>query len=273
MSEAAKRRSERKLDAVSAAAKRRSERKSDAVSEADQPEGDDSPPQQRGLRGALQTLDGPDSVRDTVLQAIGGVRGIVDSSLPTTVFVIALAIGGLRPAVAAALVSGVVLALVRLARRESLQQTVTGLVGVALAALVAVKLHSSAAFFLPGILLDVLYAGLAVASVLARRPFIGYIAAVVEPRLSAWRSLPKVRRAAALASLIWAAMFAARAGVQGSLYLAHRTGLLATAKLAMGWPLWGIAVGSSYVLLRRALAALPAPIAPPVQEAPSTLPS
>jgi uncharacterized membrane protein len=223
-------------------------------------------PRSGGLLGALQNLDddGPDSVRDALLQAIGGVRGIIDSSLPTSVFVLGLVAGGLSVALIAALGSAALIALLRLFRHESLQQAATGLVGVAGAALVAYVLHSSAGFFLPGIVLNVLYAAAALGSVLAGRPFIGYVAALVEPRLAPWRSLPKVRRAAGLASLIWAGMFAARVAVQGPLYLAHRTALLGAAKIAMGWPLWGLSVGASYLLLRRALAG---------QEAPSTLPS
>lgn len=191
-----------------------------------------------------------------LLAAVGGIRGIVDSSIPATVFVVANALAGLRAGVIAALASAVAIGLLRAARREPLQQAVTGLAGVGVAAFVALRLHSSTGYFLPGIVINVGYGLAALASVLIGRPAVGYVAAVVEPRLRDWRTLPGVRRTAALATLVWVAVFAVRIAVQVPLYLAGRTGLLATAKIAMGWPLWALAAGASFLLLRKAAARL-----------------
>jgi hypothetical protein len=60
----------------------------------------------------------------------------------------------------------------------------------------------------------------------------------------------------ALATAGWALVFAARAVVQGVLYAMDRPGLLAAAKLLMGWPLTiaAVALTVAYVKRARALA-------------------
>lgn len=236
----------------------------------------------RGLAAALAGLDGPGG-RDVLIRSIGGVRGLVDSSLPSAAFLVGLTLAGLAWAVSVALGAALLLAGWRLARRQPVQQALAGLVGVAGAALVAYLLHSPAGFFLPGIALNGLYAVLATGSVLARHPFVGHVAALLDPRLAGWRGDRRIRRAAALASLIWAVVFASRVLVQLPLYLHHRTGTLAVAKLALGWPPWAVATGATYLLLRRAAAGRspagsglpgdPGPAGAADQEAPSNLPS
>ncbi|HSO04860.1 MAG TPA: DUF3159 domain-containing protein, partial [Candidatus Limnocylindrales bacterium] len=89
--------------------------------------------QQDGVAGApgRDTADSLGVDRAMLDQAIGGWRGMIDSGLPAAVFVIAYLATSqqLRPSVIAALVSGAVIAVVRLARRESLQQVVAGFFG------------------------------------------------------------------------------------------------------------------------------------------------
>lgn len=189
-----------------------------------------------------------------LVAAVGGVRGIIDSAAPTTAFVLADTVGSLRAAVIAAVSSGIVLLLLRIARREPREQALSGLAGVAFAAAIAMWLHRGSGYFLPGLIANIGYATAALVSVAVRRPFVGYVASVVDPRLEAWRTIPTLRRAAGLASLLWAVIFIARVGVQGPLYLANDTGWLGAARLAMGWPLWAVAVGGSVWLMRRATA-------------------
>lgn len=189
--------------------------------------------------------------------AIGGVRGLIDSSVPTLAFVIANLVGGLRAGIYVALGVGGLLLLVRVVRRERLEQGFAGLFAVAVAAFVASRTHSASGFFLPGILLQIPYVIAAVVSVVIGRPIIGYVAAIVNPSLSDWRSVPVIRRAAAYATLVWASVFALRIAVMMPLYLADESSALGIAKLAMGWPLWAVATGTSLLLVRNAAARRP----------------
>ena len=78
-------------------------------------------------------------VRPTMLEQMGGVSGIVASTVPVVVFVVANVLFELRPAVIAALVAGVVVAGWRIARRQPLQPAISGLFGVGIAAFLAYR--------------------------------------------------------------------------------------------------------------------------------------
>jgi hypothetical protein len=189
--------------------------------------------------------------------AIGGVRGLIDSSVPTTAFVVANVVSGLRVGIYVAVGVCVALLLIRVVRRERLEQAFAGLFAVGVASFVASRTHSASGFFLPGILLQIPYAIAAVVSVVIGRPLIGYVAAIVNPSLSDWRSVPILRRAAAYATLVWASVFALRIAVMVPLYLADNSSALGVAKLAMGWPLWAVATGTSLLLMRNSAARRP----------------
>jgi hypothetical protein len=168
------------------------------------------------------------------------------------VFVVANAIGGLTPAVLAAVAVGAVLVVIRLYRKESLQQAVAGFFGVALAAFIAWRTGHASGFFLPGILYQVVLAVVAVISLVVGRPYVGYLLAALDPKYAHWRSSRPLRRAMSVATVLWGGIFAARAVVQGILYLNDRVGWLATAKIVMGWPLFAVGLAVTYWLARRA---------------------
>jgi len=206
-----------------------------------------------GLAVVLAELSTPrDDGVHPLWAAMGGPRGLIESSIPTTAFIVANLIAGLRWAIFVALGLSLVLLAVRLVRRERPDQALSGLFAAGVAALIAWRLHSASGYFLPGILLQIPYAVVFIASVVARRPVVGYVAAVVSPALSGWRSEPILRRAASYATLAWAAVFIARIAVMVPLYLSDSSSALGVAKLAMGWPLWALAAGLSLLLIRRA---------------------
>jgi uncharacterized protein DUF3159 len=185
-------------------------------------------------------------------EAIGGPRGLVDSGLPAIVFVIANALGGLTPAIVAAIAVGLVLVVVRLYRKETLQQAIAGFFGLALAAFVAARTGHASGFFLPGILYQVVLAVTALVSLLVGRPYVGYLLAALDPKYAHWRESRPLRRAMAKATVLWGLIFAARAVVQGIFYLNDSVGWLATTKIAMGWPLFAGGLAVTYWLARRA---------------------
>ena len=200
--------------------------------------------------------DGATRPEPTVLAtAIGGVRGMVDSSVPALVFVVANALGGLREAVLVAIAVGALIFALRLVRREPVTQAFYGFAAVAVAALLAARTGKAQAFFLPGIAINAVYGAAGLLSLVAGRPLAGYALAALDARYADWRRRAALRRVAALATLTWTLVFALRVAVQGVLYLAGSTGWLAVAKIGMGWPLTGLAVAATLWLLRRLPAA------------------
>jgi hypothetical protein len=161
----------------------------------------------------------------SLLEQMGGVQGLVASTIPVAVFVVANIAFGLQPAVIAALVAGVVVAVWRIARKQPLQPAVSGLFGVGVAAFIAYRTGEARGFYLPGLLVS---AG------------------------QSWRSDPRLLRAYTFATGLWTLVFASRVVVQGWLYSADEETWLGIARLAMGYPLVGLALLGTVWAVRRA---------------------
>jgi hypothetical protein len=206
------------------------------------------------------SVPGPDELREKtrqqILDAMGGWSGTVVAAIPPIVFVIANLIGGLRPAIVAALSSAVIVALYRVVRRESLQQAVMGVFSVGVAALIAARTGEARGFFVLGIASAIGYAAVFAVSLVVRRPLVGVLWEFLEPSPlpegQRWHKVVGLRRAYEIATLAALTMFASRAVVQLSLFRENRTGLLAIAKLVMGFPLYVAVVALSFWVVRRA---------------------
>ena len=192
---------------------------------------------------------------------MGGKRGLVDSGLPAVVFVlvnsVVQAFGSREDALNAAIVGsvscGAVIVALRLLRRQTLQQAISGFLGLAVAVYFARRSGEARAFFLPGIFINVAYGAAFLVSALVSRPIVGYVYAAVDGLDGQWRSDTRLRRTFAVASVGWTLVFVSRAVVQAVLYVMDRPGLLAASKLLMGWPLTigAVALTMAYVKHRR----------------------
>jgi Protein of unknown function (DUF3159) len=195
---------------------------------------------------------------ERLLAQVGGVSGVVYSSLPVVTFVMASSLSGLLPAIGFALGVAALVLMWRLIRRESTQPALSGFAGVAVCALIAYIVGQSKGYFLLGIWMSLLWALVFAASVLIRRPAVGYAWSWATGRDRGWRDVPRAVYAFDIASLCWTLVFGARFVVQRLLYDADQTGWLAVARIAMGWPLTLLAALATYAAIkavRRAMAA------------------
>jgi hypothetical protein len=197
-----------------------------------------------------------EKTRQQILDAMGGWSGTIVAGVPPLVFVVCNAIGGLRSAIIAALASAVVLAIYRLIRKQPLQQAVMGVASVGVAALIAARTGEARGFFVLGIASSIGYGAVFAISLVVRRPLVGVLWEFLEPsRLpegQRWYKVTELRRAYTVATTAALAMFAARAIVQLRLFTENRTGLLAIAKLVMGFPLYIAVVALAFWVVRRA---------------------
>lgn len=198
-----------------------------------------------------------DLTAGTLLQGFGGWKGLLDSSLPATVFVFARFVVSLNTAIVAAVVAGLLVVALRRYQGETMQHAASGFFGLLLAVLVVRSTGSGKGIFLPGILIT---AGSGVAfgiSLLVGRPAVGLGLAAADTRYAAWRTHEPLRRACTLATAVWCANFFIRAGVAGTIYLTYGDSpgdnlLLLVVINAVKWPL---IVGSALLtvaLVRRA---------------------
>ena len=153
----------------------------------------------------------------TLLEQMGGVPGIVASTIPVAVFVVVNIVSTLQPAV-------------------------SGLFGVGVAAFIAYRTGEARGFYLPGLIYSAVLGLAFLVSVLVRWPLAGVIWHGINGDGQSWRRDPRLLRAYTWASLLWTLVFAARLVVQGLLYNADATTWLGIARLAMGYPLVGVAL-------------------------------
>ena len=202
------------------------------------------------------TEPGKPTKANAVLEQMGGISGLIYSSLPVVVFVPVSTSFGLMPAICAALGVAALILVWRLIRRESLQPAISGFFGVGISALIAYIVGESKGYFLLGIWSSLLYAAVFALSILVRRPVVGYVWGWVNGHDQDWRGVRKAVFAFDIATCAWVLVFAARFVVQHQLYDADQTGLLGVARIAMGWPLTAVAALVTYLAIRTAQRAL-----------------
>ncbi len=197
-----------------------------------------------------------ETYRKQMLDGIGGWTGTVITAIPPVVFVVVNSGAGLRPAIISAVGAAVALTIYRLARRQSVQQALTGLFAVVVAALIAARTGQARGYFLLGIWSSFVYAAAFGVSVLVRRPIVGLLWEFLEP-MPGEDGVPWYRRGALLraydiATLAATVVFLARGVVQLTLYQRDHTGWLAVARISMGYPLYLAAVGFGFWIVTRA---------------------
>jgi hypothetical protein len=185
-----------------------------------------------------------------MLDQMGGISGMIYSSLPVVAFVPVSTFAGLVPAIASALGIAALVLVWRLIRHESVQPAVSGFIGVGFCALIAYLVGESKGYFLLGIWSSLFWAAVFALSVLIRRPIVGYIWGFFKEHDSNWRRVRKAVYAYDVATLVWVGVFLSRFIVQHYLYDMDQTGWLGFARIAMGWPLTILAALSMYFPVR-----------------------
>jgi hypothetical protein len=192
--------------------------------------------------------DGPAEVRAEALlleRAIGGWRGVIDSGLPTAVFVIAYVVTGgtLRTSLIAAIAAGVLIVGWRLIRREKLGQVAAGFAGLAISAWWASRNDNASDLYIPGMLTNLGYGTAFLVSILVGWPLLGIAMGFLTGEGTSWRRDRMLRRTYAAASWIWVGLFFGRLIVQTPMYLAGWVEVQGIVKIVMGYPMF---LGAAY---------------------------
>jgi hypothetical protein len=206
-----------------------------------------------------RTLSGERPLGPALVEQLGGRRGLVDSGLPAVVFVgvnalvdtVASRHTALYVAIAAAGLTGLGTVVLRLVRKEPVQQSLSGFLGLALAVFFAARSGEARDFFKPGIYINAGYGLVFLASAMIGRPLVGAVYAAVDGLGTTWREDRRLRRIFSVATVGWALVFALRGVVQTLLYNANRPDLLAVSRLLLGWPLTIAAVAATIAYVRR----------------------
>jgi hypothetical protein len=190
--------------------------------------------------------------RDKVMGAFGGTRGLIDSGVPSIIFLIAFNIShNLNFAVILALILSGILSIVRLVTRDTLQHAISGFIGIGICALLARHTGKAQDFYLPGLWTNVGYGIAYTVANLAGWPILGLMLGPILGENLAWRKVPARKRAYTQAGWIWVALFLSRLIVQYPLYKADNLTALGTARLIMGYPLFILAGWLTWQILKR----------------------
>lgn len=199
------------------------------------------------------SYQGHNEDKDKVLNALGGKRGLIDSGLPALVFLIVFNISGkdVDTALYAAVSLSILLTLLRLIKRETIQHAFSGLIGVGICALISKRTGNAADFYLPGLWINAAYGLLYAITNLVKWPILGVILGPILGENLLWRKDPARLNAYIKAGWLWVAMFAARLIVQYPLYKSGNINLLGTARLLMGYPLFILTAWGTWQILRK----------------------
>jgi Protein of unknown function (DUF3159) len=198
------------------------------------------------------TEPGKHTKAHAVLDQMGGISGLIYSSLPVVAFVPVSSLFGLQAAIAAALGVAALILVWRLFRGESTQPAISGFIGVGVCALIAYIMGESKGYFLLGIWMSLFWAVVFAVSVVIRRPVVGYIWGWVNSHDRGWRKVRRAVLAFDIATVVWVLVFTSRFVVQHHLYDSDQTGWLGVARIAMGWPLTAVAALVTYLAIRAA---------------------
>ena len=199
------------------------------------------------------SYQGHNEDKDKVLNALGGKRGLIDSGLPALVFLIVFNISGkdVDTALYAAVALSILLTLLRLIKRETIQHAFSGLIGVGICALISKRTGNAADFYLPGLWINAAYGLLYAITNLVKWPILGVLLGPILGENLLWRKDPARLNAYIKAGWLWVAMFGARLIVQYPLYKSGNINVLGTARLLMGYPLFILTAWGTWQILRK----------------------
>lgn len=177
-------------------------------------------------------------IRTKLSEALGGRRGIVESAVPTVMFTILfVSTHDLRLSLTVSIVATVLLLVVRLVQRSTVQFVLNALIGIGIAALFASRTGEARDVFLPGILYNAGYAAVFIFSILIGWPIVGFMIGSITGDATGWHRDRAIVRLCAQLTWLFAVPCILRVLVQYPLYLGDHIALLGTAKVVLGWPL------------------------------------
>ena len=188
----------------------------------------------------------------SLLEGMGGKLGITETILPSVLFGASFALTG-QAIIAVSLAGGTsaLFILYRLITRKSASSALIGAIAVGFAAWLALREGGEAVdYFVPGFITNAVYGSVLLISILVRWPIIGVLVEILRGNSTSWRKDRKKLAIYSLVTAMWVGFFSLRLAVQVPLYLAGSAELLATARVAMGPPLYALVILVTWLILR-----------------------
>ncbi|SFC35480.1 DUF3159 domain-containing protein [Streptomyces aidingensis] len=187
-------------------------------------------------------------------EAFGGVRGMVETTLPGLVFILSYTLDrDIRLSAFLALGITGLMFVARLIQRGPTKHAFGGVFGVVIGAVFAMMTGDAKNFYLPGMLYTL---GLGVAYVVTSAcgvPLLGLILGPVFKENLSWRTRnPGRKRAYVKASYVWGGILLAKSAITFPIYFWGDATQLGWLRVALGVPPFLLAVYITWVLLMKA---------------------
>jgi Protein of unknown function (DUF3159) len=198
----------------------------------------------------VQTVE--ELVRHRLSDALGGRRGVVEGIVPTLGFTLVwITTEQLKLALAVGGAGALVVLVLRLIQRSSIQYVMNAIVGITIAAVFALRSGEAEDAFLPSIIYNAAYFVVLAFSALVRWPVMGFLVGSVTGDPTAWHANKQIVQLCSTLTWLLALPCLVRVVVYLPLWAAGEAGWLGIAKITMGWPLQLLALAAmGYVLAR-----------------------
>lgn len=192
-------------------------------------------------------------------RAVVGHVGLLDTVLPPMLFLALNGLAGFNAAMGGALGTALLIAILRLRRKQSLVYALIGMASVGLAIALAYLLGRSEGYFLPGIVNGALMMALALVSLVIRKPLVAWTSYLARRWPLDWYWHACVRPAYSEVTLAWLVVFALRLFWQVQLFQGQNVNQLALVNALTGWPATLVLLIVSYLYGTWRLAVLRGP--------------
>ena len=180
-------------------------------------------------------------------RTVAGNVGLLDTIIPPVLFLALNEWMSFQAAMVGSLGLAVLIAVLRLSRKQSLFYALAGMSSVGLAIALAYLLGRSEGYFLPDIVNSGLVIGLSVVSLTIHKPMVAWTSFLARRWPLDWYWHELVRPAYTEVTLAWIIFFALRLFWQVTLFRGNNIGQLALVNTLSGWPATIILLVASYL--------------------------
>jgi hypothetical protein len=172
---------------------------------------------------------------DEFRTVVGNVN-LLDTIIPPVLFLVLNGWIGFQAAMIGSLGLAVLIAVLRLSRKQSLVYALAGMASVGLAIALAYLFGHSQGYFLPDIINSGLVIGLSLVSLIIRKPMVAWASFLARRWPLDWYWHERVRPAYTEVTIAWIILFALRLSWQVILFRGNDIGQLALVNILSGWP-------------------------------------